>query len=309
MGSSSRSVEMAIIDTSEGSALQTAIKLLASDNAAEFISISKNVAHMLTKAQTSRAHPGGLIMVFTGTTGIPSKRYVGFLKAEPQTGFRQQLHDGQSVLEFIKKLFLTPDAKVYKIGVFVEQQTGIKCCSETPIGGFSSYLFDANMTSRETIKAATYFYQTFLGLRQLAENAQITRKFVEVTRQFIDSMNIDEEAKLDLRSALITYVKTNTNPTISVAEFGSRYLPDEDTQDAYEAYGKKRSLPDRAFKKDLTECNTLLRRRRIKFANDVQLTAPADQFNELIEIEKIPGNEVDEMWTQLTIKSRFLGEK
>lgn len=308
MGSASRSVEMAILNYNPGSAFFAAKSILTTTSDNEFILISQEIAHMLSRAQTSMIHPGGLLMVFTGITDTPEKRFVGLLKAEPQNGFRQEIKNGRSILEFLNKLFLTPDSKVYKIGMFIEKdQNAANQFADIDI--FRCYLFDANMTSKETAKAATYFYQSFLGLKLLSEDAHTTRKFVEVTRQFIDGTNFDEETKYELRSALITYVKTNKNATISLNEFGKLYLPDDDVRDSYERYGLKRHLPDRAFTRDLKECKTLFKRRRIKFGNDVQLSGPAEKFSDLIELKTIEGNEKDKPWTQITIKTPFLGEK
>lgn len=86
------------------------------------------------------------------------------------------------------------------------------------------------------------------------------------------------------------------------------YLSSTELRDEYEAYAKKRKLPDRAFTKDLSECKTLLKTRKIKFANDIQLSGPAEKIND-ITIETVPSGEGNERWTQLTIKSRLVGEQ
>lgn len=304
LSSPSRCVEMALKNKAEGSTFVIARKLLAAK--AEFIAVSQEAATNLSAVQTSMAFPGGLLMVFSGTVGAPEKRYTGFLKAEPQNGFRQGVKNGQNILEFLNKLFLTPDAKVYKIGMFIENDV-TAAQGESPENGFRYFLFDANITSKETAKAATYFYESFLGLTLLHSGAKTTRKFIETTKSFINQMSVDEETKLDLRSALTTYMRTDQNPVASVKDFGDRYFPDPSTKDAFVLFAEKHHLPVQAFTKDLSESKSLLRRRKVRFGGDVQLSVPAETFAKLVSIKKVVGDE-DAEWTQVTIREKLLGE-
>ena len=307
LGSASRSVEMALGNTGEGSMFALVCKLLQASEEANFIALSQDAAWMLVRAQTAMTIPGGLLMVFEGKVGAPSRRYMGFLKAEPQTGFRQHMLNGKSLLEFINKLFLTPDSKVYKIGLFVEKGESSEQKQRTS-QDFSCYLFDANITSKETAKAATYFYETFLGMTHLRSDAATTRKFIEVTKKFISKLDIDEEERIDISSALISYVRTDQAQVVSVSEFATKYLSDPDLRDSYEGFCRKNNLPEHAFTKNLDESKSLLRRRKVRFGNDVQLSGPADKFGDLVEITTIPGTN-DEPWTQITVKAKLIGEQ
>lgn len=304
LASPSRCVEMALKNKSEGSTFALVKRLLVA-NEAEFISTSRAAATNLSSVQTSIAFPGGLLMVFSGTVGAPEKRYTGFLKAEPQNGFRQGVQDGRNILEFLNKLFLTPDAKVYKIGMFIENDA--EAHSESPENGFRYFLFDANITSKETAKAATYFYESFLGFTLLQSGAKTTRKFIEVTKNFINQMSVDEETKLDLRSALTTYMRVDQNSVASVNDFGERYFSDPSTKDAFVQFAEKHHLPAQAFTKDLSESKSLLRRRKVRFGGDVQLSVPAESFAKLVSIKKVSGDN-DAEWTQITIREKLLGE-
>lgn len=59
-------------------------------------------------------------MRFSGTVGSPARPFVGVIKAETQTGFRRQVTSGGAIgAQFINDLFLTPAAKLYKIGMFI----------------------------------------------------------------------------------------------------------------------------------------------------------------------------------------------
>lgn len=304
LSSPSRCVEMALKNKAEGSTFVIARRLLGA-NEAGFISASQEAATNLSSAQTSMAFPGGLLMVFSGTVGAPEKRYAGFLKAEPQNGFRHGVKNGQNMLEFLNKLFLTPDAKVYKIGMFIEN--GVAAQGESLENNFCYYLFDANITSKETAKAATYFYESFLGFTLLQSGAKITRQFIQITKNFINQMNVDEETKLDLRSALTTYMRTDQNPVASVKDFGDRYFSEPSTKDAFVLFAEQHHLPAQAFTKDLSESGSLLRRRKVRFGGDVLLSVPAKTFAKLVSIKKIFGDN-DAEWTQITIREKLLGE-
>ena len=147
LGSASRSVEMSLGNSGVGSMFSLVRELLDADDP-KFVSLSQEAARMLVRAQTAMTIPGGLLMVFQGAAGVPAKRYLGILKAEPQTGFRQNRSSGQSLLEYISKLFLTPDSKVYKIGMFAEKT---KAEGEKDNWGdhYACYLFDANIVSKQ----------------------------------------------------------------------------------------------------------------------------------------------------------------
>ncbi len=305
LGSASRSIEMSLGNIGAGSMFLLSKELLdAGDD--DFIALSQEAARMLVRAQNAMTIPGGLLMVFQGVAGAPPKRYLGLLKAEPQTGFRQNRSSGQSLLEYINKLFLTPDSKVYKIGMFVEIAPPTSNISDWN-NYYSCYLFDANIVSKEAAKAATYFYESFLGFTSLHNNAKTTRKFIETTRKFISKMSIQEEKKLDLYSALMAYIRADQSQVISVAEFATKYLSDPDSRDAYESFCKKQNLPEHSFSKDISESKSLLRRRKIKFGNDVQLSGPADKLGDLVDISAINGPN-NEQWTKITVKSPLLGE-
>ncbi|HBL52864.1 MAG TPA: hypothetical protein DDZ34_02140 [Syntrophaceae bacterium] len=306
MSSPTRCVEMNVMNSGEGSVFDLTRQLLAAADDEEFVAISRGAGAGLAQAQDSMRMPGGLLMVFNGTAGVPRKRYIGYLKAEPLEGFRQSVKEGKTFLEFIKKLFLTPDSKVYKVGLFVEMDQDL-AQSAQPQDGFGFYLFDANIISKETVHAATYFYQSFLGLMTTSSDAKNTRRFIDVTRSFIDKMDVDPEVKLDLRSALNTYLKTDQAQTASIREFADRYFDDDTIRDDYQKFATKNRLPDQAFTKDLSESRSVLKTRRIRFAKDVQLSAPVDEFSRLISIKKIQG-EGDASWTEIIVKSRLIGE-
>lgn len=118
LGSSSRCMEMQITANTAGSALELAKRLADSDDAL-FVSQSREAADMLARAQTRLNIPGGIVVVVSGQISFPAKRFIGVIKAEPHSGFSFS-ERGLLALEFLRNLVLTPEARLYKIGAFVE---------------------------------------------------------------------------------------------------------------------------------------------------------------------------------------------
>ena len=112
-----------------------------------------------------RTIPGGMVVVFTGTIGHPEQRYLGCIKAEPHDGFTLRRNAAQLTLELLKDLFLTPKAKLYKIGMFVEPLKDNSPVQHDEQGcfGFSACVYDSLMTTSNRDAAAQYFYEGFLG--------------------------------------------------------------------------------------------------------------------------------------------------
>lgn len=71
-------------------------------------------------------------------------------------------------------------------------------------------------------------------------------------------------------------------------------------------------FPMQAVNKD-RDVNNALRIRRLVFRNQVKVTAPAEGFDNLIQIQVIEhdqdGNELTPRWTQLTVKADITGQE
>lgn len=74
----------------------------------------------------------------------------------------------------------------------------------------------------------------------------------------------------------------------------------------------RRAFPANAVPKDTSEIQGYLRQRRLRFSRNIQLTAPPDAFQDLVEVREVEGEVVaDEpggkpaIWTQITIRDRI----
>lgn len=291
LGTGSGSLAMDVSNKTAASCYEYSKQLIqASDR--QFITTSAGIAHHHTAIHTSRRWPGGTLVIISGTTDTDNKRCLIIIKAEQQAGFTETEEDGKITLAYLENLILTPQSKLYKIGVFYE--TVAK--TSGPVVDLQAHVFDSNIKSDDDRQAAKYFYSSFLGLRIPDNAVQRTRDFFDYTAEFIGGMDATPDRKIDLQQALYTYLKTDTSTTIEGAEFAERYMKAEEADD-FVGYLAKKGFPDSAIVKDTKAINRKLARRKLNFTNDVKITAPADSFSELVKVV-----ETTETHTTLLIK-------
>ncbi|WP_028108749.1 nucleoid-associated protein [Ferrimonas futtsuensis] len=282
LGSNSHSLQMDVAQTGEVGCFHQATRLLGV-SAEEFISNSAEIARLHTAAHTNRSWPGGTLVIIEGTAGASNKRCLFIVKAEQQAGFIEKEVDDRVLIEYIESLILTPQAKLYKVGVFVELAQDSIGESPRNTGDFEAYVFDSNIKAKDDRKAARYFYSSFLGLR-IPENAeQRTRDFFEYTKEFIGDVDISNEMKVDLQQALNTYLKTDQGTTIHVAGFAEQFM-NEELRDDYSFFMRNKNFPQNAIQKDTQLIKRRLATRKMNFSTSVKLTAPAESFEEMITI-------------------------
>ncbi len=302
-GNQSQSMDMAIVNYGADSALAIANDLLAAPDDATFTQVSQQVADLLTSAQLSRNIPGGVLAVFSGAAGNPQRPVVGFIKAELHGGFRRTANLS---VEYLKTLFMTPQTKLYKIGMF-----GYDGGASRPLPqGWTASVYDNQMSATNRDGAARYFFEGFLGLDFPQSAARMTRKFWEGTSAFIQSAPVTEEDRSDLLTGLYSYLRVDQAQNIDVATFANNYL-EQNLRDAYRNHMHAEGFPTNAVAKDLAELQGKLKKRRVRFSQDVQLTAPAASFKDLIEIETFasPPGSTSPTWTRITVHDQIRDQK
>ncbi len=126
---------------SPGSTPVSSVSSKSTDNA--FVQISSTLTLKLQHAQLSAAIPGGVVVCIVGTIGNPAHRFAAVIKAERQEGFRKRVRNGQTTLQLIRDLFLTPTQKLYKIGFFVELNR--PRANQTPaVADYQAHVYDSN---------------------------------------------------------------------------------------------------------------------------------------------------------------------
>src|SRR5471030_247527 len=164
LGNRSHGVQMTIAKTASGTFVQKAGAIMATDDAA-FLAMSKQFAEDLTDAQTSPRWPGGVLIVVSGKVGAPSKPFIAVIKAETDKGFSVIEANGKIKLQLINKMLLSETQRLYKVGILVER-AAVKPDHEGlyDAENYFAFLFDHLLTGSEVGKAASYFYDAFLGL-------------------------------------------------------------------------------------------------------------------------------------------------
>jgi len=306
MGSAARSIELDIIEADASSSITIAKTLIEADDT-QFIDISKIFANKLTNAQKRRDLPGGVLAIFSGTAGYPMKRIIGMIKAETHNGFTRKVGESGAIsLQFLKDLLLTPQTKLYKIGIFWEEDADT---TESLPNGWRAFVYDDQISTSNKLTAAQYFYEGFLGCRFPETSARRTREFHDYTKEFIQKLDWPEDKKTDLHNALVTYLKVDQSSTVQVSAFAQTYLPAVEIRDDYTHYMTERNFPQNAVAKDLSEVSSALKYRKVTFTGDIKIIAPAEKFQKLIHMEGIEG-EPDEhgqipQWTRVVIRDRI----
>lgn len=300
LGDDSHSIEMDVINSDNDSVFQIGAKLLEMDDD-NFIEQSKIIAYKLSEAQNTRTIPGGIVLIFSCTTGLNSNPAWGIIKAEIQEGFIKEIDSDALLLRYITDLLLTPQQRMYKLGMFIEMgRSNEETETRNPID-FKNYVYDHNMTRNETQHAAYYFYRDFLGCNYSPTNKKLTSDFYHETKSFIKNSELPEDDKGELSTALFTYMKVSQEQIIHVQEFADEYLPTEKLKQEYIDYMENKSFPTHAIGKDLTYIKNKLKQRKVTFTSNVKIIAPADEFNQLVQIQ--PDKENGQ--TVVTIKGQI----
>ena len=293
--SDAKCMRMVINAHDAGTVAAIGVELMNADDA-DFVLRSRSFADLLSAAQTSRATPGGVIVTFDGTVNYPARRFFGIMKAEMHDAF---LKGANLQARFVDSVFLSPKTKLYKIGLFVSADEPPQALP----AGWHATVYDSQLTATERDGAALYFHETFLGLVFPENSAQQTKSFYHKTREFIASATLPEEEKVDLYNGLYSYLKLDREPTVQVATFATRFMP-ENLGNEYCRHMRRERFPEEAIQKDISEIAGRMRTRKLRFGGQITLSGPAQAINDQVQLAQIDGPE-GEHWTQITVRSRL----
>ncbi|MCH8617763.1 nucleoid-associated protein [Undibacterium sp. TS12] len=122
LGEGSKAVEMEIVSQEKNDLPKLIDQIIDHDNDT-FASSSFDIAKKLTDAQQKKSIPGGIVVVFTGTQGYPSKKFLGIIKAEIHSAYEKEINKKtkEISLKFVEEVLLTPGSKLYKTAAFYEK--------------------------------------------------------------------------------------------------------------------------------------------------------------------------------------------
>ncbi len=301
---SGHGVEMNIRRFDEGTFFRYAAVALHDE--ARFIEISAEMPRLLNEAQSTRKLPGGLVVVVKGEIGVARKLFLAVIKAEVHEGFATNEDDTAVFMTYLDELALTPNQKLYKIGLLVSDshlKAGHDLSYGLDPGNYRAFVYDHYISSKETRPAAEYFYNQFLGFEIRQSDKKLTRDFYQFTRDFISKADLDDETKMDLQQSLYTELRVSNKATIRLAEFAETYLPQE-IRDDYEDFMVGKGFPKTAVTKDLEYIKRSLRKRRLVYSSKVEIHAPPDKFDELVVVVS-----EDENSTTLRIAGKIVSQE
>lgn len=313
LGSGSKAVKMEIVGQAKEDMAALINKIIDEDDATFAVS-SYDIANKLAEAQTGRAIPGGIVVIFTGRHGHPHSRFLGVIKAEVHSAYEKEVNKvtKEISLKFVEEVLLTPATKLYKTAGFFESASFDPNAQDLN-DKWSVMISDSQISQTDGKVAAQYFYSRFLGCGYPKTSARTTKGFYDAACAFIKKMNINPLQRNDLLNALVTYLKVEKSPTISVSEFASRFFVDVDVQDEFSTYMDKQQVPSTDFTKDIAHIESSLSFRKISFGGNIKIVAPSEAFKELVTIEPIKGEPdqhgVCSEWTKIIIKDKVLQQE
>lgn len=300
LGNNSHAIKMDINDIEEESVYSVIVSYWnGRQTEEEFIGLSKKLTYMLAKAQNSRLHTGGIVIVLRGTVSRDNKRYICIVKADIQDGFNVEEKDGIQAMRYITNLLLTPAQKLQKIGIFIDDSIKANIIEPNEV---ETYVYDSNTDKNATLSKAAYFYNDFLGLKFSSDNDMLTNKFYNYTKKFLNECGtLTSSEKNKLQTDLINYISSTGNAKISIDEFADMYVVDGKMNDKYKNFMISCGVPERDIIKDTSLVK--LKNRSLKFENSIKLQAPTDEFARNVSIsEDTEGN------TIVKIRGRLISE-
>ena len=304
LSAKAKAIEMQIIEAGPGTFQGDAKDLVEVGDSSQFLEASRRLADRLASAQKALTIPGGIVIVFRGTTGSENRPFVAVIKAEVQEGFRRRRVDGVLTTEFVNDLFMTKATRLYKIGFMTGQPGNLD-----EVERWQAIVFDHYIAASNREAAAIYFYEGFLGCGFMEDSAYETTKFFNLTKEFTAKNVEDRQTRHDLQDSLYTYVKNDQSPTFTVSEFAERHVP-LDLRDKYQKFMLGKQFPDRAVRRDTGELKGRLKRRRFKYSIDIEFSAPPEALADgLVSIATLPQSDAGQgEITQITINAAFLRE-
>jgi hypothetical protein len=303
LGSSSHSIDLNVDQHSQGSAFDVTTRLLDAPKK-DFISLSKELADKLAKAQTAGSVKSGVAVIIEGTMGTKAenRRFVCLIKADSDSSFSRERTARGVLLKYID-VVLGAQQRLYKIGCFIEKAETSPTDGEPRLkDDFDVLVYDHLMSNSGDTNAARYFYGSFMGCSLLENAARVTRQFYEKTSEYIDKMKLPPAERYEKKQCLISYMKSQKK-SISARDYADDFLEPK-FKDGYLEWVYKNGIPKRDMAKDLSAIKRRLQVRRIVFQSKVRISGPGEDFDDLVKVGKLVDG-----WTELKVRGDIEAQK
>jgi len=237
------------------------------------IGITQDIAKSLHEVQTA-VNPGGILLF------IPchnKNRFgIAILKVEREDGVRilkGTTAQGKTTFnaQHIKDLMLTKTTRLFKIVLFYR--------SNNDIIGFVCDQQQGVLKNREV---ANFFLTDFLGCKLKEEPHVSTKRFFEAVTMYINSGDLTDSEKIDVRTHLVSEL-TNNLISVNALDFSQRCLPGNKTQHFMEAM-KKGEVPGR-FPKDIQLIKESIRKIKYELESGIRITGTEEAIKKNLTIE------------------------
>lgn len=244
----------------------------------EFIERTTDIAELLADSQRRTSIPGGYLLIMDCLDNDINLPVIIVIKAEPHEALQFSIAGGHTQLNVLRKVFLSPSQKLYKIGVIYrkteEDVDDINTC-------YGCFLYDDQF--RTDSHPAEYFYKDFLGF-SVGENAKIqSQRFYDKTESFIIGNITDSDLRMSLIVSLKNEFIQTQNPTINPYNFANNYMPVAGgLRDLYIG-SVCHELPF-SIVKDISLIKIRLSKRKINFPSDIKVSGPEANFDNKVEV-------------------------
>jgi len=276
-GRNSKAFELDIEYTQQGSFFQLSNSIKDLDEEG-FIKRTTEITDLLADSQRRTSIPGGYLMVMDCQDSETALPVIVVIKAEPHEALQFSISGGQTLLNVLRKVFLSPSQKLYKIGILYQKVADDEV---EDIEKYGCFLYDDQF--RTDTHPAEYFYKDFLGF-SVGTNSKIqSQRFYDKTKTFITTEVSDFGAKKDLLLALKQEFTVNQVDTVSPINFANTFLPQANgLRDKY--IGEVCNELPNSVVKDKSLIKNRLSKRKVNFPRNINLSGPEESFDSQVEI-------------------------
>ncbi|HEV7645751.1 MAG TPA: nucleoid-associated protein [Pyrinomonadaceae bacterium] len=278
-------------DLGNASPVPALLKEHLDSNKSDFINISKKIAAHLYAIQDG-TNPEGLLTILD--CSVNGKRALGLIKLEKEAGvsLEETLHENLHTfdLSIIRNLVLTARTKIYKVALFV--------IDDTDESGYDAATSDNQSGYGSSNEVASFFLSKFLGCKLKQASDVSTKHFYEAAEIFINERVEDPIERTQFHGHVVSEMMSQS-PTVSTEQFAETYFPVEMRNDFVTALESK-DVPEN-FPKDTTLIVKKLKKTLYKFQSGIQVIAPNEVNEEFLEVSKLENGKTKiEITDQLT---------
>ncbi len=249
----------------------------------DFVDMSKKIARHLYASQTG-VNPPGLLVVLELTYN--AKPALAILKLEKEQGVRvrQATHLDKKTfdIEHLRDLILGERTRVFKVGLFVPRGKTLEAVE--------GQVADNQRGFQPKTEVADFFLTKFLGCR-LREAPDVgTKRFFQVTEEFINEKVTDPTEKARYQMALLAELQSERG-SVSSKRFAETHLKLTDRK-RFVRYLQDEGVASAPIEKDTSLIQTQLQRMQIDFQSGIAVFGSPESFERHVKMKALDSGEM-----------------